>query len=155
MISSVHGSAGYVFLPVWPWELWVQNSFNAGGFKHREQPWRISWWVTVFSSLFFFSKDKHGCFKTPCVETIRCREFSRSNKQAKMPGRTMDAEKPSATTYKLSSIKQLSLSHWKLYSTNSVQMLGVVCLSRPRVSPSPTSQSHYTWFKGSSTIQVS
>ena len=67
----------------------------------------------MFSSLFFLARIDHGSrrkhryllgkssiaahdvfnsFKTPCVETTLYSEFSRSNRQANMSGRTMDAE---------------------------------------------------------------
>ena len=40
----------------------------------------------------FLTRIRHGCFKTPCIETNLYPEFSRANKQAKMSGQTMDAE---------------------------------------------------------------
>ena len=93
MISSVHGVA----LPILPGELWVQNSFNAGGLNRRGQPWR----TFLVSDCLFLSIHGHPCrilpnfdanvylgkllskkcikckmYKTPCVETILYPELS-------------------------------------------------------------------------------
>ena len=66
MISSVHSSAWYVCLPILPWKPGpVHNSFNAGGFKPRWQPWR-TFLVSICVFLPFSSVPY------PCWFRLRC-----------------------------------------------------------------------------------
>ena len=74
-------------------------------------------------------------FETPCVETILYPEFSRSNRQANIYGRTMNAGNhrlllTSSPAY------HTSLETTENY-TLQIQRKNQVCLSRPRVSTRP------------------
>ena len=66
MISSVHGTAWYVCLPILPWKPGpVHNSFNTGGFKPRGQPW-ITFLVSNCVFLPFTSVPYPCWFRLPC-----------------------------------------------------------------------------------------
>ena len=74
-------------------------------------------------------------FKTPCVETILYPEFLRSNRQAKISGRTIDDRnhRPLLTS---SPAYSTFLETTKNY-TLQIQRKNRVCLSRSRVSTRP------------------
>ena len=87
-------------------------------------------------------------FKTPCVETILYPEFLRSNRQAKISSRTIDARnhRPLQTSSPAYSTFLETTENYTL----QIQRKNRVCLSRSRVStrprvptcPSPTCPSH-------------
>ena len=74
-------------------------------------------------------------FKTPCVETILYPEFLRSNRQAKISGRTIDARnyRPLLT----SSPAYYNFLETTENYTLQIQRKNRVCLSRSRVSTRP------------------
>ena len=74
-------------------------------------------------------------FKTPCVETILYPEFLRSNRQAKISGRTIDARnhRPLLTSSPAYSTFLETTENYTL----QIQRKNRVCLSRSRVSTRP------------------
>ena len=71
----------------WYWDsgTWDSGTWDSG-------TWDSGTWDAGIGDVGSGDSGTHGCFKTPCVEIILYPEFSQSNKQAKMSGRTMDAE---------------------------------------------------------------
>ena len=74
-------------------------------------------------------------FKTPCVKTILYPEFLRSNRQAKISGRTIDARnhRPLLTSSPAYSTFLETTENYTL----QIQRKNRVCLSRSRVSTRP------------------
>ena len=78
MVFSVHGSAGHFLLAYLTVNIralsLLKKNKEENTVTYQESP---PWLLTMF--------------KTPCVETILYSEFSRSNRQENISGRTMDA----------------------------------------------------------------